>query len=544
MNTAIHDYSIILAGHGSRDPEGVLEFEQLAQLLKERAPVERVDHGYLEFATPTIDQAIRNSIAAGTKKLVMVPALLAAATHAKNDMPSEITALKEEFPEVEMHFGAVMDLHPLLLRLCQQRIVEAESLSPAVIKRSESCLVVVGRGTSDPDANSEISKLTRMLEEGMGFGTSFTCYSGTTHPLVLEGLEAATKLGHKRIVLLPYFLFNGVLVKRIYDAAETIQARNPQLEILKAKYLGVHEDVADVFIERAHEGIEGRANMNCSLCKYRIQIVGYESQVGTPQEGHHLKVKGLNANGSQTANADESKPKASSIAVLNDEVATLPSVQSIEQIIPYIPHPIEAQSMEIIARSRDWTLVPAENRRLLMRLVHTSGDPGIVEDIFISPGAVEAGMRALLRCRRVITDVTMVESGLKRALVSQLGISTWCGVHDRETVLLAENNGITRSAAGVRRAWQKWGNDIVLAIGDAPTAVAEATRLIREHGWRPQLVIGLPVGFVGTQECKEDLRRCLHVPRITNSGTRGGSPWAASAVNALMIEAIDFLTKK
>jgi precorrin-8X/cobalt-precorrin-8 methylmutase len=117
-------------------------------------------------------------------------------------------------------------------------------------------------------------------------------------------------------------------------------------------------------------------------------------------------------------------------------------------------------------------------------------------------------------------------------------------VHDRETVLLAENNGITRSAAGVRRAWQKWGNDIVLAIGDAPTAVAEATRLIREHGWRPQLVIGLPVGFVGTQECKEDLRRCLHVPRITNSGTRGGSPWAASAVNALMIEAIDFLTKK
>ena len=114
-------------------------------------------------------------------------------------------------------------------------------------------------------------------------------------------------------------------------------------------------------------------------------------------------------------------------------------------------------------------------------------------------------------------------------------------MHDRETHLLATSENITRSAAGIRRAWQKFGNDIVLAIGDAPTAIAEATRLIREHGWRPQLVIGLPVGFVGTRESKEALRRCLQVPRITNAGTRGGSPWAASVVNALMIDGINQL---
>ena len=82
---------------------------------------------------------------------------------------------------------------------------------------------------------------------------------------------------------------------------------------------------------------------------------------------------------------------------------------------------------------------------------------------------------------------------------------------------------------------------MVLAIGDAPTAITEAVRLIRDHGWRPQLVIGLPVGFVGTRESKDELRRCLQVPRITNSGTRGGSPWAASVVNALMIDAIAWL---
>ena len=140
-----------------------------------------------------------------------------------------------------------------------------------------------------------------------------------------------------------------------------------------------------------------------------------------------------------------------------------------------------------------------------------------------------------------MTDVTMVSSGLKRALLQQLDIDVWCGVHDRETHMLSENAGITRSAAGIRRAWEKWGNDIVLAIGDAPTAIAETTRLVRELGWRPQLVIGLPVGFVGTRESKDDLRRCLQVPRITNSGTRGGSPWAASVVNAMMIGAVDYL---
>ena len=135
----------------------------------------------------------------------------------------------------------------------------------------------------------------------------------------------------------------------------------------------------------------------------------------------------------------------------------------------------------------------------------------------------------------------MVQTGLKRALLEQLGIETWCGVHDRETALMAQAQGITRSAAGIRRAWEKFGNDMILAIGDAPTAIAEATRLIREHGWRPQLVIGLPVGFVGTRESKDDLRRCMQVPRITNSGTRGGSPWAATIVNAMMIDALNQL---
>jgi precorrin-8X/cobalt-precorrin-8 methylmutase len=444
----------------------------------------------------------------------VVPGVLLAARHAKNDMPAEVLALARDFPAIDFHFGAPLGLHPKLLQLAQERVVAAEGTSTQTVRRADTCLVLVGRGTTDPDANGDVAKMARMLEEGMGFGAAHVCYSGTAAPLVADGLRAAARMGYARLIVLPFFLFDGVLVKRIYAAADDVAEREPGIEILKAGYFGVHPLVADVMIERAAEAVAGRAAMNCSLCKYRVQIVGFEQQVGEPQRAHHVAVRGVLAK-------EPAAPEA--------------------RMAAYVPHPIEKESFEIIAAGRDWSPFPASQLTILQRLVHTSGDFSAPDDIFFSPGAVEAGMRALLRCKRVVTDVTMVQTGLKRALLEQLGIDTWCGVHDRETHLMSESLGITRSAAGIRRGFEKWGNDVVVAIGDAPTAIAEAVRLIRDHGWRPQLVIGLPVGFVGTRETKELLRRCLQVPRITNSGTRGGSPWAASVVNGMMIDAVNML---
>lgn len=505
---------IVLAGHGSRDPDAVREFEALVELVRARAADQAVTHGYLEFSSPTIDEAVRANLDAGSREVAVVPGVLLAARHAKNDMPAEVLALARDYPAIDFHFGAPLGLHPKLLQLAQERVVAAEGTSTRTVRRSDTCLVVVGRGTTDPDANGDVSKMARMLEEGMGFGAVQVCYSGTAAPLVADGLRAAARMGYQRIVVLPFFLFDGVLVKRIYAAADDIAAREPGIEVLKAGYFGVHPLVADIMIERAAEAVAGRAAMNCSLCKYRVQIVGFEQQVGEPQRGHHMAVRGLLAKEAVVAEG---------------------------RMAPYLPHPIEKESFEIIAAGRDWSPFPASQLTILQRLVHTSGDFHAVDDIFFSAGAVEAGIRALLRCKRVVTDVTMVQTGLKRQLLEQLGVDTWCGVHDRETHLMAEALGITRSAAGIRRGFEKFGNDVVVAIGDAPTAIAEAVRLIRDHGWRPQLVIGLPVGFVGTRETKELLRRCLQVPRITNSGTRGGSPWAASVVNGMMIDAVNML---
>ncbi|WP_291423216.1 precorrin-8X methylmutase [Deinococcus sp.] len=514
------DYAIVFAAHGSRDPASKAQFEELIAQVKALQPGRVMTHGFLEFNTPTIDEAAREAVAMGAREIVLVPGVLLAATHAKNDLPSELNLLRREHPEVTFHYGAAMDLHPLLLEVCRERLVEAEGAAERArgeVRRDETLLLVVGRGTTDPDANGDIQKLARFLEEGLGYGASAVCYSGTAKPDLPTGLARAAALAQanggqfKRVIVFPYLLFDGLLARRVREAVAAGAERWPGVQWASAGHLGPHEKVARVFLERAHEGIHGQGHMNCSLCKYRVQVIGYEAAQGQPQIGHHGGVRGL-------LGPDKPAPE--------------------RKVMPfYVPHPIEAQSFEIIGGLYDWSRVPTESRYAMQRLVHTAGDPDIVPDLYFSPGAVEAGVNAILRGLTVVTDVTMVQSGLKREVLARLGVQVWCGVHDTETHLLSAEAGMTRSAAGIRRAYEKFGNDCIVAIGDAPTAIFEAVRLIRERRWRPGLVIGLPVGFVGTVESKAALRAALSVPRITNAGYRGGSPWASSVVNACMIEA-------
>ena len=118
--------------------------------------------------------------------------------------------------------------------------------------------MVVGRGASDPDANSNVAKVMRMLWEGMGFGWGETAYSGVTFPLVEPALEHAAKLGYRRIVVFPYFLFTGVLVKRIYAQTDEVAARHPEIEFVKAPYLERPPLVLDTFRDRVREILDGQ----------------------------------------------------------------------------------------------------------------------------------------------------------------------------------------------------------------------------------------------------------------------------------------------
>jgi sirohydrochlorin cobaltochelatase len=220
--------------------------------------------------------------------------MLFAASHVKNDLPWEMNSFIAENPGIDVRLGRDLGIDPKLLQSAADRIATA---ADGRIPRSETLLVVVGRGTNDPDANSNISKLARMLWEGMGLGWAEVAFSGVAHPRVDAALMRAATIGFRRIIVFPYFLFTGVLVKRIYAQTDTVADLFPGIEFVKAQYLRDHEGVLDAFRDRVFELDDGQPAMNCQLCKYRTQIVGYEQDAGTPQTGHHHHVRGIGTGG-------------------------------------------------------------------------------------------------------------------------------------------------------------------------------------------------------------------------------------------------------
>ena len=287
---------VMLCGHGSRDEDAVTEFAVLSEHLKKRLPQYPVEYGYLEFATPIIRNGLDALKAKGVTRVLAVPGMLFAAGHAKNDIPSVLNTYAAQH-DLKIDYGKELGIDPKMMRAAGDRIQEALDSAPQGVALHETLLVVVGRGASDPDANSNVSKVTRILWEGFGFGWAETAYSGVTFPLVEPALEHAAKLGYRRIIVFPYFLFTGILVQRIYDATDEVAKRYPQIEFIKAPYLNDHPAVIDTFEERITQILSGDIAMNCQMCKYRTQVLGFEADVGAAQESHHHHVEGINSKG-------------------------------------------------------------------------------------------------------------------------------------------------------------------------------------------------------------------------------------------------------
>ena len=286
-------YGVMVCGHGSRDEEAVREFLNFAKKLKKQLLQYEIDWGFLEFATPVIKSGLDSLREKGIREIMSVPVMLFAAGHAKNDIPSVLNAYQAQYPELSISYGRELGIDLKLIRAAGERVKEAIEQADGDISPEETLLMVVGRGASDPDANSNVSKVTRMLWEGLGLGWAETAYSGVTFPLIKPGLEHASKLGYKRIVVFPYFLFTGILVKRIYQYTDMVAAEHPEIQFVKASYLNDHPLVLDTFSERVEEIRNGVNNMNCKLCKYREQFLGFENEVGLRQESHHHHVEGI-----------------------------------------------------------------------------------------------------------------------------------------------------------------------------------------------------------------------------------------------------------
>ena len=287
---------IMVCGHGSRNQNAAREFATVAEGLKARYPDTHVEYGYLEFCNPVISEGLDRLRAKGITRVLAVPGMLFAAGHAKNDIPSVLNTYQAQNPGMVINYGRELGIDLKMIRAAGERIqaaLDTANKELGEVALHDTLLMVVGRGSSDPDANSNASKVTRMLWEGFGFGWAETCYSGVTFPLVGPGLSHAAKLGYKRIIVFPYFLFTGVLVKRIYSETDAVAANHPEIQFIKASYLSDHPLVIDTFQDRVQEIMDGQALMNCQMCKYREQVLGFEAEVGLPQESHHHHVEGI-----------------------------------------------------------------------------------------------------------------------------------------------------------------------------------------------------------------------------------------------------------
>ena len=197
------------------------------------------------------------------------------------------------------------------------------------------------------------------------------------------------------------------------------------------------------------------------------------------------------------------------------------------------PMEIENRSMEIIAPYlAEYKLSEAEIK-VYSRMIHASGDVDYAKVIRVHPQAIEAMQQALKKGAHIYTDVEMVRTGINKKKLASFGGEVHCLVADPEVAARAKAEGITRSMVAMRQFGKALDGSIV-AIGNAPTALFEVLRLVREEGIRPACIVGIPVGFVGAAESKAALASHGIVPYITVEGTKGGSPIAAAAINALM----------
>lgn len=272
---------LVIVGHGTKHDDGVAEFNELVELVAKLADVD-VAGGFLELSAPPMTDAVAGLYGQGHRRLVAVPLVLVGAGHAKGDVPAALAREKLRREGLSFGYGRPLGPHPALLELLDERI--AEVLDDE--ERAATAIVLVGRGASDPDANADVAKTARLLQEGRGFLTVETSFVSLAEPGVPAALERARLLGARRVVVSPFFLFSGVLPDRVVAQAHSWADDHPQVEVRTAGVLGPEERIARLVLERYDEVLTGDVRMSCDTCIYRIALPGYEGKVGAPQVPH------------------------------------------------------------------------------------------------------------------------------------------------------------------------------------------------------------------------------------------------------------------
>ena len=275
--------ALLLIGHGSRSGAGVADYWRLARAVKTASPALQVGCGFIELAHPGLDEAIDDVVAEGATSVVGVPLVLLGAGHLKSDGPAALDRARLRHPGVGFAYARDLGIHPKVLAVASDRI--AAALGPG--EGAGAAVVLMGRGSTDPDANADLHKVARLLQDTSGLGWAEPAFVSLAPPSVPGALERCRLLGATTVAVVPYFLFTGVLVARIRSQVGAWSAAHPGTTVTVGPYLGPDPRIASLVLDRYAEAVAGEARMNCDCCVYRVALPGHEHRVGAPVPIHH-----------------------------------------------------------------------------------------------------------------------------------------------------------------------------------------------------------------------------------------------------------------
>jgi sirohydrochlorin cobaltochelatase len=274
--------AVLFVGHGSRLEAGNIEVREFIGQMKEYIdPALLVETCFLEFASPNIEDGIQLCVEQGADEIHVIPIILLHAGHSKLHIPAEIEHAKEHFPDVQFTYGQTIGVHEEVFEILKSRLTEAGF--DVNQKYEDTAILLIGRGGSDPYANGDFYKISRLLWEKLNVPIVESAFMGVTTPTVQDGMERCIKLGAKKIIMLPYFLFTGILMERMNKMAEQFKESYPHISIDIAQYFGYHPKLRTVLLERMNQALNGTSTGMQDLENFRK----YAEEQGYEHHHHH-----------------------------------------------------------------------------------------------------------------------------------------------------------------------------------------------------------------------------------------------------------------
>lgn len=273
--------TILLVGHGSREKSGNDEIETFAAQWRERQPAWRIEVCFIEFSEITMSEGLRRA-AEGARRVVVVPLILNAAGHVKMDIPQAIDGARLKFPFVQFAYAPHLQACDPILAILRRRLKGAMQALD-MPDPTTTGVVILGRGSSDRQANGDMAKMARWLMEETDHELVDLAFTGITYPRLEKAVQRQSLLGMTQVVVLPYYLFNGTLVERIARQVEHLKAQYPTIRFISTAYFGFEREIFELLEQRVTDLRRGApiALMPCDGCKFR------DFAVANGLGGHH-----------------------------------------------------------------------------------------------------------------------------------------------------------------------------------------------------------------------------------------------------------------